>query len=130
LKKFMESFSFVKAYNRLTEVLTDQRLAALGDAFVNFAYSLALSQKKGQPSGAKVKGATLAEAFRKAGLREYMPSRVSSHMLADAAEALFVYAWLQKHMTLEEFVAVLCQSEDAASGFAELLSTIKDRIKL
>jgi hypothetical protein len=126
----MESFSFVKAYNKLTEVLTDHRLAALGDAFVNFAYSLALSQKKGQPSGAKVKGATLAEAFRKAGLRGYMPSRVSSHMLADAAEALIVYAWLQNHITLEECVMILCRSEDAASGFAELLSTIKGEIKL
>jgi len=122
-------FSFMKTYSKLTEVLTDHRLAALGDAFVNFAYSLALSQKKGQPSGAKVKGATLAKAFRKAGLREHMPSRVSSHMLADAAEALIVYAWLRKHVTLEECVTILCKSEDAASGFAELLSTIKGKVK-
>jgi len=120
----------MKAYSKLTEVLTDHRLAALGDAFVNFVYSLALSEKKRQPSGAKVKGATLAKAFRKAGLREHMPSRVSSHMLADAAEALIVYAWLQKHITLKECVAVLSQSEDSVSGFAELLSTIKDKIKL
>lgn len=128
LKKRGEEFSFVKTYNRLAEVLTDHKLAALGDAYINFAYSLALSEKKGQPSGAKVKGATLAEAFRKAGLRGDMPSRVTSHMLADAAEALIVYAWLKKHITLEECVAILCKVEDAVDGFTQLLSAAKNKV--
>lgn len=129
LKNPEGTFSFVKTYSKLAEVLTDHKLAALGDAFVNFAYSLALSEKKRQPSGAKVKGTILAKALRNAGLREHMPSRVTSHMLADAAEALIVYAWLQRHTTLEECVALLCKSKDAVEGFTELLSTIKNRIK-
>lgn len=129
MKDFGDIFSFVKVYSGFTEVLTDHKLAALGDVFINFAYSLALSARKGQPSGAKVRGAILARAVLKTGLREHMPSRISSHMMADAAEALIVYAWLRKHITLEECVATLCKSENSVEGFAELLATIKKRIK-
>ncbi|MEM2419962.1 MAG: ribonuclease III family protein [Candidatus Bathyarchaeia archaeon] len=129
MKDCRDLFTFVKAYNSLTEILTNHKLAALGDAFINFAYSLALSAKRGQPSGAKVRGAILAKAVRQAGLREYMPSRISSHMMADAAEALIVYAWLQKHVTLEECVIALCKAEDPVEGFAELLLKIKSRVK-
>jgi len=122
------SFYFTKPYRSLTEVLTDHKLAALGDAYINFTYSLALSMKKGQPHGAKVKGAVLAEAFKKAGLRKHMPSRISSHMLADAAEALIVYAWLYGYMPLDECVAILRNSKDSIEGFTQLLSTIRDRV--
>jgi hypothetical protein len=130
LKNLSRAFPFIKPYRSLTEVLTDHTLAALGDAYINFAYSLALSMKKRQPSGAKVKGSVLAEAFRRAGLRKHMPSRVSSHMLADAAEALIVYAWLNGHMPLNECVSILHKSEDSVEGFTRLLSTIRDRIRL
>lgn len=118
----------MKNYSGLTEVLMDHKLAALGDAFINFAYSLALSEKKRQPSGAKVRGTVLARAVRKAGLREYMPSRVSRHMMADAAEALIVYAWLKKYVTLQDCVATLREAKDLMEGLAELLSTIKEKI--
>lgn len=121
-------FPFTKPYQSLTEVLTDHKLAALGDAYINFAYSLALSIKKGQPHGAKVKGTVLAEAFRKAGLRKHMPSRISSHMLADAAEALIVYAWLYGCMPLDECVSIRHKFKDPVEGFTQLLSTIRDRI--
>jgi len=129
MKNFRDTFSFVKSYNSLTEVLTDHKLAALGDAFINFVYSLALSEKRGQPSGAKVKGDVLAKAVRKATLRKHMPSRISSHMMADAAEALIVYAWLQKHITLEECVATLAKTEDSVEGFTQLLLKIMGKVK-
>jgi hypothetical protein len=128
LENCEKPFSFVKTYNKPIEVLTDHKLAALGDAYINFVYSLALSEKKGQPFGAKVKGTILAEAFKKAGLRRHMPSRITSHMMADAAEALLVYAWLQKHVTLEECVAVLCKAEDKVEGFTQLLLMAKNKI--
>jgi len=113
----------------LTEVLTDHELASLGDAFINLVYSLALSSKKGQPSGAKVKGNVLAEAIKKAGLRKHMPSRITRHMLADAAEALVVYSWLHHYITLEETMETLEKTEDLVEGFSQLLRTISDRIK-
>ena len=122
--------SFAKTYKNLKEVLNDHKLAALGDAYINFAYSLALSNRKGQPSGAKVQGNVLAQAFKKSGLREYMQSRINRHMLADAAEALTVYAWLNNHIKLEECVAILSKADDPVEGFAQLLSTIKCKVKL
>lgn len=122
-------FVFVKNYRNLTEVLTDQKLASLGDAFINFVYSLALSERKGEPLGKKVKGRTLAEAFKKAGLREHMPSRITRHTLADAAEALIVYAWLHNYVTLEESVTILEKTEEPAEGLSRLLATIKNRIR-
>jgi hypothetical protein len=124
-----KAFHFLKAHRNLAEILTDHKLASLGDAFINFVYSLALSNKKKQPSGAKVKGHVLAEALRKAELRKYMPSRITRHMLADAAEALTVYAWLHNYITLEESVAMLEKAEDLVEGLSQLLLTIKNRIK-
>jgi hypothetical protein len=122
--------SSTKEHDSLTAVLTDHKLAALGDAFINFAYSLALSNKRGVPSGGKVKGSLLAEGLRRAGLRPYIPSRVSSHMLADAAEALIVYAWLRDSITLGESVALLEKNEDLAEGLRELLEKIIHRTML
>ena len=129
MKEHDKAFHFLKTHRNLTEVLTDHKLAALGDAFINFVYSLALSNKKKQPSGAKVKGHVLAEALRKAGLRKHMPSRITRHMLADAAEALTIYAWLHSYVTLEESVTMLEKAEDLAEGLNQLLLTIKSRIK-
>lgn len=122
-------FRFLKVHRSLAEVLADNELASLGDSYVNFVYSLVLSIRKGQPSGARVKGSVLAMALKKAGLRKYMPSRISRHVLADAAEALVVYGWLHHCVTLEESVEILVTNEDVVEGICELLLTIKDRTK-
>ncbi len=124
-----KSFHFADTRGDLAEVLTDHQLASLGDAFINFVYSLALSNRRGEPSGAKVKGRALAEALKKAGLREHMPSRTTRHMLADAAEALAVYAWLHHYVTLGETVAILEENDDLVESLAQLLVTAKNRIK-
>jgi len=129
LREPKKVFSFMKTYRNLTGVLTDHELASLGDSYLNFAYSLVLSIKRGEAVGAKVKGNILAEALKKSGLRRYLPSRMSRHMLADAAEAIAVYAWLHNHITLEESIAILEKSSDPVEGFNELLTTIKNRIK-
>lgn len=122
-------YSFVKTYRNMREVLTDRKLASLGDAYINFAYSLALSNKNGKPSGEKVKGAALAEALKQSGLREYLPSRMTKHMLADAAEALIVYAWLSGHITLIESVGILEKNDELVGSVYQLLVVVKSRIK-
>ncbi len=121
---------FLQDYKSLTQVLTDKPLAALGDAYVNFIYSLALSRKSGNPRGKKVKGAPLAEAVRKAGLRSFLPSRIDTHILSDAAEALLVYAWLNDVITLEESVETLEKNDDLVKGLTELLLKATEKIKL
>ena len=129
MKKRVRTFSFIKTHENINEVLTSHKLASLGDAYINLVYSLALSNRKGQPSGAKVKGTVLAEAIKKAGLREYLPSRMTRHMLADAAEALIVYALLHNCITIEESVTTLEKTDDPIDGFNQLLATIKTRAK-
>lgn len=130
LKKNNIASFFIEKHTNLTEVLKDHKLASLGDAYVNFVYSLAISNRNGEPSGAKVKGSTLAAAIKKAGLRDYLPSRMTRHMMADAAEALIVYAWLNNSITLEESVAALEKSDAPIEGFTQLLTKIKNRTKL
>jgi hypothetical protein len=121
---------FLKNYTSLSQVLTDKPLAALGDAYVNFVYSLALSKRTGKPKGKKVKGAPLAEAVRKAGLRQSLPTRIDKHIISDAAEALLVYAWLNNFITLEESVEVLEKTDDLEDGLTRLLLIAKEKVRL
>ena len=123
-------FAFISRYRDLREVLMDQKLAALGDAYVNFIYSVALSKRKGEPTGAKVDSRLLAEALKKAGLRKLMPSRIDRHKQADAAEALIVYAWIQGSMTMEEGVNILEQGEDMVEAFCSFLLIAKRKLDL
>jgi hypothetical protein len=123
-------FEFVPQYESLSQVLMDQKLASLGDAYVNFLYSLALSKKKGEPTGTKVKGRLLADAFKKAGLRKFLPSRIDRHKQADAAEALIVYAWIRGSMTMEEGLKILEQNGDKVEVFSLLLLTAKRKLDL
>jgi len=123
-------FDFISEYKDLGEVLTDQKLAALGDAYVNFIYSVALSKRKREPTGAKVDSRLLAVALRKAGLRSLLPSRIDRHKQADAAEALIVYAWVQDVMTIEEGVSILEQREDMVEAFCTLLLTARRKLDL
>ena len=123
-------FTFIPQHKSLTEVLMDQKLAKLGDAYVNFLYSMALSKKKGEPAGTKVQGRLLADAFKKAGLRKFLPSRIDRHKQADAAEALIVYPWLLGSMTMEEALEILEQNEDAIEAFSVLLLAAKSKTEL
>ena len=125
-----EKFPFVSSRRGLREILTDHKLAALGDAYVNFVYSLALSKKIGEPAGARVDSRVLAEALKRAGLRNLLPPRTDRHKQADAAEALIVYAWIQGLMTIEEGVGILEQHEDTTEALCSLLLTARKRLNL
>ncbi len=120
-------FDFVHEYQSLTDVMLDRKLASLGDALVNLLHSLALSAKKNQPLGAKVKGQVLADALRKTGLRTNLPSRIDRHKMADAAEALIIYGWLRHYVSLGESLQILLKTEDVAEGFSKLIHTVAER---
>ena len=123
-------FSFVPQFKNINELMMNQKLAKLGDAYVNFLYSLALSKKNREPTGTKVKGRLLAEAFKKSGLRGLLPSRIDRHKQADAAEALIVYAWIRDSLTMEEGLTILEQNEDTVEAFTFLLLTAKNKLDL
>ena len=122
-------FEFLQQHQNLSDVLMDHKLAKLGDAYVNFLYSLAVSKKLGEPTGIKVKGRLLADAFRKADLRKLLPSRVDRHKQADAAEALIVYAWILDLVTIKEGLKILENPEDSIEAFSNLLLTAKLKIE-
>lgn len=122
-------FKFLQQHESLCDVLMDHKLAKLGDAYVNFLYSLAISKKLGEPTGIKVKGRLLADAFRKADLRKLLPSRVDRHKQADAAEALIVYAWILDLVTMNEGLKILENQEDSIEAFSNLLLTAKLKIE-
>jgi hypothetical protein len=121
---------FTQKYDTLQEVLTDHKLAALGDAYVNFIFSLAQSKKRGEPVGARVDNNLLAKALKKAGLRELLPSRTNRHEQADAAEALIVYAWIRNVMTMDEGVNILVQGENQAEVFRFLIHKAVEKLNL
>lgn len=122
-------FAFLSRYRNLLDVLTDQELAALGDAYVNFIFSLARSKKLDKPTGEKVESSILASALRKANLRRMLPLRVDRHRQADAAEALIVYGWIRGKITLKESVNILEREDQPDEGFSTLLQTVLRRVE-
>ncbi len=123
-------FAFIRKYENLSDALMDKKLASLGDAYVNFLYSLALSKKKGEPVGTKVKGRLLADALKKAGLRKLLPSRINRHKQADAAEALIVFAWMCGSVSLKEELQILEENENEIEAFRILLLTAKKNLEM
>jgi len=114
----------LKSYDSLAELLLDKDLASLGDSYVNFVYSLAMSQKRGQPTGAKVNNKVLANAVEASGLRGLLPHRVDRHARGNAAEALLVFAWLQDMLEMDDCIEVLNKEADPADAFAILLRRV------
>lgn len=125
----MEKFlSFAPQHKSIIAILNDHKLASLGDAYVNFVYSLALSKKRGEAVGTKVSSRILSQALKKAVLREFLPQRIDRHKLGDAAEALIVYAWIRGVVTIEESLTVLLSSDNGVEAFASLLLLAKERL--
>ena len=115
----------------LTMILTDHGLAQLGDALLNFAFSLALTGREGKPRGARVPDKTLAEAAVKAGLRRHLPRRTARGDVANSLEALLGFIWLKKLMTLDEILECLKADKlDNSQNFAELAELALARLGL
>jgi len=117
-----------RRYESIQELLLDNDLAALGDSYVNFVYSLAMSQRLKRPIGAKVDNQTLAEAVTRSGMRRLLPHRLDRHARGNAAEALLVFAWLDDLLEMDECIKVLSREENAAEAFAQLLETALSKL--
>ena len=110
--------------------MTSKDFAQFGDALLNFAYSVALTQKTGKPSGTRVPDKALAEAAVKAGLRELLPRRVGRGDIANGLEALLGYSWLEETLTLDEIVACLkTETLAPADNFAKLAQLALSRLE-
>lgn len=113
----------------IRRVVNDKQLASLGDAFVNFIYSLALTEINGCPRAIKVSDRILSDAFRLAGLREYLGTRLSKKDLANAAESLLVEAYRKNLISIDESVSILTRDpKNPQEGLSNLLKTTAERI--
>jgi len=116
--------------SRLRLVLADSRLAKLGDAYVNFVFSLGRSRALREPQGIKVSDRILAEALRRSGLRQELPRRTTRQDCANAVEALLVFGYLNKLVTLEEAVDRIAASPDSpVDAFVSLIRSVAEKIE-
>jgi len=51
-------------------------------------------------------------------------------MMADAAEALILYAWITSAITIEEGIKILEEEKSTVEGFKRLLVLAKKRLNL
>lgn len=113
----------------LRQVMQNKQLASLGDAYVNFVYSLALTQSNGKPQSVKVSDRILANAFKLSGLRKYLGTRISKKDLANASESLLVDAYQKKLITIEECVRILSEDPNGLqAGLSQLMKLTAERI--
>lgn len=114
----------------LRQVMRDKQLASLGDAYVNFVYSLALTHLKGYPQGTKVSDRVLSQALKLAGLRDELGTRVAKKDLANASESILAEAYRRDLLTIEESVRVISeQPENPATGISGLLKLAAERLR-
>ena len=116
--------------DELKKILADKGLARLGDAYVNFIYSLALTDIEGEPTGAKVSDRILAEAAKISGLKRLLPKRTRRNDVANAVEALLAYTWQNKLITAEEGEDILKMNSCSQDSFVNLIEVAAQRIQV
>ena len=115
---------------QLKSVLADSKLAKLGDAYINFVFSLGRSKALEEPQGIKVSDRILAEALRRSGLRQELPHRTTRQDCANAVEALLVYGYLNKLVSLEDSVEQIASAPDSPiDGLVQLIKTVANKIE-
>ena len=105
--KELQLFLELNGIKSIQSAMRSRDLAKLGDPLTNLIHSLAQSLLAGKFEGEKVSGKTLAMALRLAKLRQLAPSRLDSHGLGDAVEALIAYAWIQGSLKIPEAARLL-----------------------
>jgi hypothetical protein len=106
----------------IRQIMRDKRLASLGDAYVNFVFSLALTRLKGYPQGTKVSDKVLAQALKSSGLRDRLGTRVTKKDMANASESILAEAYQRDMLPIDESVHVITNyPEKPTDGLTELL---------
>jgi len=114
----------------LKRILTDKGLAKLGDAYVNFIYSLVLTEIEGKPTGIKVSDRILADAAKKSGLKDLLAKRTRRDDIANAVEALIVYVWREELMKTEEAINILKKNPNPCTAFTDLTLEATKRVMM
>ena len=96
-----------KIINKLKPIMRDQGLAKYGDTVANYIYSQAKTNILGKPFGERVFDKALAEAIRNIGLREVMPSSISTGKIGDGVEALIGFSILEKILSIDDLIIII-----------------------
>ncbi len=108
--------------SNLSNLLLDKNLAKLGDSYVNFLYSIAMTIIKKEPTGIKVSDRLLASAAKEAGVRVLLPKRTPIGRVADAVEVLLVHSVISGSITVKDMIEILLDSEDdPITGFKNII---------
>lgn len=112
----------------LLKIMLDKKLARFGDSLLNFLYSLALTKKRGEPTGEKVSDKILAAAAKNTGIRDALPSRMSKGEIANSIEALLGYAWLKNKVTIEELIVIEKDINEPVKAMEKLTKIILKKL--
>lgn len=144
----MYDFLLEDLKKNLTQKLigTDKGLAKIGDGIVNLSYSLAKSMylthnsknKNITRTGVKVSKTILAEALKLANMKSFAKNRADAHDMADTAEAIIAFVYLNNLMSINDIATYLLhelsgnllnrQEEigSARKAFTSLLNKMKE----
>ena len=112
-KQFYKTFLFEKISLSPTkisfdDILYSKHLASLGDALVNYCYSVArFSVNPKLTSGVRVWDSSLAMALRQSSFNAFIKKRISQGELGDCVEAIVGWVYMNDLMSLEEIIAFL-----------------------
>ena len=113
---------------------SDKKLSKLGDALLNFIYSLNLSMSQGVATGAKIPNRILAKAIESSRHKNLIPRRSDKHRKGDLVEAIFAYAWLEGRLDINESIKFIDVGMDAGretldpENYARALGQLMDKI--
>jgi hypothetical protein len=116
--------SLVGSPANFKKILSNKKLALLGDAIVNFIASAALSLQKGA-TGIKVSGKVLQSVYNLSILATLDIEGIDK---GEAVEAFLAYAWLNNMFTCEDGVKVVYGSLKKGKNLDEALAGLIDKV--
>ncbi|TXT56908.1 MAG: hypothetical protein BAJATHORv1_20506 [Candidatus Thorarchaeota archaeon] len=97
-------------HEHMSQIVSDQGLAQIGDGVVNLCYSLAKSVVLTSATGEKVQDRVLANAMRSSNLYAFISGRTDAGRAADAYEAIIAYLWMTNRITIPVLVDILVEN--------------------
>ncbi len=102
---------FSPDYANIEDILYSKHLASLGDALVNYCYSVArFAINPLLTSSVRVWDSSLATAIRQSPFNSYIKKRISQGELGDCVEAIVAWTYMIGAITLENIIEILKQN--------------------
>lgn len=119
----------LKNLDPISDMILDKGLARLGDSYLNFLYSLALSEARGEPTGVRVTDKVLIEVAKATGIKSKLPKRTPGGRVADSIEALIAYTWLKGALDFKDMMEIFRRmSYDPKSSIEEIVKVAFQRL--